>query len=158
MGQTHMLVSGAGAAVIAVATKADIQTAGCLVGGSLATAKLPDIDQRIPFIEHRGPLTHSPYMAVWFTILSMVALAFATGSVQLAGDIGLGLGLGVLLHQMADAMTISGVPLAFPIHSRDLHLLPEGMRIRTDGPMETVFGVLFAMAVVYYLWSHGLKV
>jgi membrane-bound metal-dependent hydrolase YbcI (DUF457 family) len=143
MGQTHMLVSGAGAAVIAVATTADIQTAGCLVGGSLATAK---------------PLTHSPYMAVWFTILMMVALAFATGSVQLAGDIGLGLGLGVLLHQMADAMTISGVPLAFPIHSRDLHLLPEGMRIRTDGPMETVFGVLFAMAVVYYLWSHGLKV
>mgnify|MGYP000170271718 CR=1 FL=1 len=82
-------------------------------------AMLPDIDHRLPVIEHRG-VTHSLVFA------GLVGGLFAVVGVAL-GDVvrvaGLGLGtfgflLGVLTvgaHLVGDALTPAGVPLLWPL-------------------------------------------
>lgn len=157
MGSTHILVSTTGALVLASATHAQPVQAGLLVIGAAATAKAPDLDLKIPFLEHRGPASHSPWAACMYTITAMIVFGFLCNNLGLpltvARDLALGLGTGVILHQAADAMTISGVPLLWPIRSGDFHLLPEHLRIRTDGPLERVFCFLFVLAFAAYLWS-----
>jgi hypothetical protein len=39
---------------------------------------------------------------------------------------------GTVTHTLADACTISGVPLAGPFDTRDRHLLPEPLRVRVN--------------------------
>ena len=153
MGATHTLVSVSTTAVVCSLTHQPPETSALLIGGAAMTARLPDIDQRIPFLEHRGPVTHSPWAAGLFTLCAIIALAFTPLGPALAVPLGLGLGAGVLTHQLADALTLSGVPLLWPLRTDDLHLLPSGLRIRTDGSMETIFGAMLALAVAYYFWS-----
>lgn len=175
MAGTHTLVSVSTTAVLCSLTHQPPETAGILLAGAAATASLPDVDQHIPRLEHRGPATHSLWAAGLFTWVAIVALAllplgpelalpFDLGRVSLApGDfalpLGLGAGAGVLFHQLADALTLSGVPLLWPLDrdgkggTVDRHLLPPGLRIRTDGPFEKVFSILFIAAIAYYFGS-----
>jgi membrane-bound metal-dependent hydrolase YbcI (DUF457 family) len=63
-------------------------------------------------------------------------------------DVGLAFGLGYFSHVvLADALTISGVPLLWPLEHR-FHLLPKGLRIRTGGPVEGLIflGVVLGLA------------
>jgi len=90
--------------------------------GSVALARLPDYDLRVPFVEHRG-VTH--------TLLFLLLVAATLGAVgsAFAGRFGTGTtrtaGLGVLVatvavgsHLLADALTPAGVPLLWPLSSR----------------------------------------
>ncbi|HKL29358.1 MAG TPA: metal-dependent hydrolase [Natrialbaceae archaeon] len=96
-----------------------------LVGGLLAVglATLPDYDQRVPFVEHRGP-THT----VWFVLLVAIPLGVIGGlagrSAGLATTLGLaafGFLVGVVAigsHVAADALTPAGVRPFAPLDSR----------------------------------------
>jgi inner membrane protein len=80
---------------------------------------LPDVDHRLPVIEHRG-ITHSLLFA------ALIAGLFGAVGTALAGAFsvaGMGLGvfgvlLGVLVvgaHLVGDALTPAGVPLLWPL-------------------------------------------
>jgi len=101
----------------------DLAIAGAVVAGALAM--VPDLDMRIPFVEHRGP-THT----VWFTLV-LGGLAGGLGLIVslsrgvLAG-IGIGLFAGVVVsltiasHLAADALTPMGIQPWTPRSTRTI--------------------------------------
>jgi len=100
-----------------------------LVGGAgvLALARLPDYDQRVPFVSHRG-VTHT------------LAFALAVGAVVGGGGLALAEGIGVtnalalggfgalvgtlsvLSHLLADALTPAGITPFWPLSSANYSL------------------------------------
>jgi inner membrane protein len=100
-----------------------------LLGGAgvLALARVPDYDQRVPGITHRG-VTHTLLFAV------LVGAAFAGGVVALsqvganplpASELGTPVAFafavgtfGILAHLAGDVLTPAGVPLLWPLSSR----------------------------------------
>ncbi|PSQ00860.1 metal-dependent hydrolase [Halobacteriales archaeon QS_4_69_31] len=100
-----------------------------LVGGAvvLALARVPDYDQRIPFVSHRGP-THTLGFAV------LVALATGAAGLALAGTLAPGRRLvvgafcalagllSILSHLLADALTPAGIRPFWPVSSRSYSL------------------------------------
>lgn len=100
-----------------------------LVGGAgvLALARVPDYDQRVPGMTHRG-VTHTVLFAV------LVGAAFAAGIVALsqaganplpATDLATPVAFafavgafGILAHLAGDVLTPAGVPLLWPLSSR----------------------------------------
>lgn len=89
------------------------------LGGALLGARLPDLDQRVPFVPHRGP-THT----IWFAIL-VGLLACGVGhsigpQLPFLGLILVGTvpGLGILSHLVADAITPAGVRPLWPVSDR----------------------------------------
>ena len=97
-------------------------------------------------VKHRGVL-HSGLACLVVLVLGTL-IGWRVGYF----DVGLAFGLGYLSHVvLADAMTIHGVPLLWPLKTQ-FHLLPQGLRIRTGGPVEgliflagllLLFGVFF---------------
>ena len=85
-------------------------------------------------VKHRGIL-HSGLAGLIVLVLGAL-IGWRVGYL----DVGLAFGLGYLSHvALADAMTIHGVPLLWPIKAQ-FHLLPKGLRVRTGGPVE---GLIF---------------
>ncbi|WP_436928922.1 metal-dependent hydrolase [Halosimplex halobium] len=96
--------------------------AAALVGGAVVVglSGLPDVDQRIPFVEHRGP-THT----VGFLVLVGLAIGAAAVAVSQATSVGrtavLGAfgflvgGLAVGSHLLADALTPMGITPFRPV-------------------------------------------
>ena len=122
-----------------------------LVGVTLG-ALLPDIDEpksligqklaplafllRIFNIKHRT-LSHSVLFAVVF-ILPSFFLPYPFK------QIGIGIGIGSILHCVGDLLTISGLKyFLFPLE-KDLHLLPQKLRFRTGGMAEQVIIIILA--------------
>lgn len=111
-----------------------LSPAAAVVGGAgvLALSRVPDYDLRVPLLSHRGP-THT------LLFLALVAGALAAAGWVLGAQAGVALedrlslaALGALVgvvgigsHLLADALTPSGVPLLWPVSSRDysLHLV-----------------------------------
>lgn len=67
--------------------------------------------------------------------------------------LGLAVGLGCLTHLAGDMLTITGVPLLWPLAIRGqrwraLHLLPAGLRLHTGHHPHLTFGVFIALAAV----------
>ncbi len=101
---------------------------------------LPDIDHRLPIIEHRGP-THSLLFAgliggVGWT----VGLAIETAVGPVAGiplsTVGFGIGaLTVIAHLIGDTLTPAGVPYLWPLTGRtvSLSLVGAGNPIANSG-------------------------
>ena len=90
--------------------------------GTVALARLPDYDLRVPFVRHRG-VTHT------LAFLAVVAAALGWVGHLFAGEFGTSptrtAGLGVVVavvavgsHLLADALTPSGVPLLWPLSRR----------------------------------------
>lgn len=119
-----------GAALLAYAPVAFVvATVGlrslALVGGVgiVLLATLPDYDQRVPFVTHRGP-THT----VWFALAVGVVLTAAggiagarSGPIDAAGLGVFGFAVGSLAvgsHIAADALTPAGVRPFAPFRSR----------------------------------------
>lgn len=108
-----------------VAGYTDLAIAGAVAAGALAM--VPDLDLRVPFVEHRGP-THT----AWFTVL-VGSLAGVLGLVAglsrgvLAG-VGIGLFAGVVVsltlasHLVADALTPMGIQPWAPRSTRTISL------------------------------------
>lgn len=100
-----------------------------VVGGAgvLALARVPDYDQRIPGITHRG-VTHTVLFAVLVgATLAGVLLALSrAGSQPLPADVlaprvafAFGVGaFGILAHLAGDVLTPAGVPLLWPLSGR----------------------------------------
>ncbi len=96
-------------------------------------------------VKHRGVL-HSGLAAAAVTLL-----AAAAGWWFGYPDVGLAFGLGYLSHvAIADAMTVSGVPLWWPLKKR-FHLLPRPLRVRTGGPVEKLVFIVAAGALLLWL-------
>lgn len=78
--------------------------------GALALAMVPDLDQRLPLVSHRG-LTHT----VWFALVvgaavAGLALAILPVADIVAGSVGFLVGAGTIgSHIAADALTPAGV-------------------------------------------------
>jgi membrane-bound metal-dependent hydrolase YbcI (DUF457 family) len=148
-GQTHMIVGVTAAFLVAEALHTTPEAHAGLMGAAMLTAKLPDIDMRLPGVTHRGA-THT---AVACGIL--VALA-AAGAVmvtpRMAPVVAGGVAIGYGGHLVADACTPHGVPLLAPVHRRCVHLLPRALRIRTASPRERILVVMLLAMVGLYLW------
>jgi membrane-bound metal-dependent hydrolase YbcI (DUF457 family) len=96
-------------------------------------------------VQHRG-LTHFGVVALLITLAGWVF-----GSKFGYGDVGLAFGLGYLSHvAIADAMTLHGVPLLWPLPGQ-FHLLPKPLRIRTGGPAETLIFIVVLMVFITFL-------
>lgn len=94
------------------------------IGGLLLTllaSRLPDLDQRIPFLPHRGP-THT----IWFALAVGCAGVAALDAVATIDDLvvlALAAGtpfLGVGSHLVADAITPAGIRPFWPVWSRSV--------------------------------------
>jgi len=94
---------------------------------------------------HRN-FTHT--LAAWamVTVLaSMIGLQFHALNITVAYSIG------YLFHLLADALTIHGVPLLWPLKF-DVHLLPRPLRIRTGSFSEYALIVALGVGMVR-LWK-----
>ena len=99
-------------------TSVELGAAGAV--GIASTATVPDLDMRVPFVEHRG-ITHT----VWFALL--------VGAVCGAVGAGLGLGTGV-----ATALLFGGVGFLFGVMTIGSHVLADAltpMGIRPFAPV-----------------------
>jgi len=119
-----------GAALLAYAPVGFVTVAAgfrslALVGGAAAVAgaMLPDLDQRVPGIDHRGP-THTVWFAVAVGVVGAVvggAVGASAGPVAAVGLAVFGFVVGSVTvgsHVAADALTPAGVcPLA-PVRPR----------------------------------------
>jgi inner membrane protein len=116
-----------GAALLAYAPLGFLATAlgfetAALVGGGVAVAgaMVPDWDQRVPFVRHRGP-THTVWFALGVGILlgaGGVLAGARTGALTAAAYGAFGFAVGVITvgaHLLADALTPMGIRPLEPV-------------------------------------------
>lgn len=153
MGPTHRALAvpvalGAGAAL-----HATMDATAVIALAAWATAKLPDIDCRSWFPADHRTWTHWLLTAILASLgLGLIVYGIGQGVAQLAQGpngadlrhvsregglafgilVGIGALCGTVTHALADACTISGVPLAGPFDTKDRHLLPEPLRVRVN--------------------------
>lgn len=90
---------------------------------ALGAARLPDVDQRVPFVAHRGP-THT----VWFGGVTALGGGVAVGTitslsgVELPALVPLAILAGLGSHLVADALTPAGVRPLWPLWDRSFSL------------------------------------
>jgi len=94
---------------------------------------------------HRGALTHS--LLAWL-VASLVAGVYFRGSMLFVT-----FALGYLSHLVADALTMEGVPLLWPIYRKRIRLLPALLAIRTGGAREYMATVALGVFVVLAAWG-----
>jgi len=93
---------------------------------------------------HRGALTHS--LLAW-AIASFVAGVYFRGNMSMVA-----FAIGYLSHLIADALTVEGVPLLWPLWPKRIRLLPALLAIRTGGAREYMAMVglgVFMVLVVF---------
>lgn len=108
---------------VGVALAVGGQSGVAVAGGGvvLVLTPLPDYDQRVPFVKHRG-VTH--------TLLFAGLVGVGTGGTAMAltdtpalAALGFGLGaLAVLAHLLADVLTPAGIRPLWPLSSRTYSL------------------------------------
>jgi membrane-bound metal-dependent hydrolase YbcI (DUF457 family) len=174
LGPTHLLFGVAAFTAAEVAARAgsgetlfQSTPAGLLLGVSAAMlgALAPDLDaedstihQELGWfswpvkvglallgVKHRGVL-HSG-VALLAVCLGAGLMGWQTGW----WEVGLAFALGYISHvAVADALTISGVPLWWPVERR-FHLLPRPLRVRTGGPVEKLVVLGMGVLLVWLL-------
>ena len=176
-GASHLII-GVGTALLvhrALPLGGDVVTVGLALGAAAIGSLLPDIDHDESKLRHmtgtaRGSLggclasplvallgghralTHT-LMAVALASLPALGLYFVAGPTAIC-KVALAFAVGYLSHVMADALTVSGVPLWWPVSERRFHLLPRGLRMRTGSLME--YAVIVVMGVM--IGMIGLKI
>ncbi|MBA3871045.1 MAG: metal-dependent hydrolase [Anaerolineae bacterium] len=91
-------------------------------------------------------LTHSLVLAMVLFVAS--AVLFFGGAIPLALP-AFALAWGQIMHLIGDVVTPGGVPLFYPISSRDIHLFP--YYISRHG--ELLIGFLSFLAGIFFLWA-----
>jgi membrane-bound metal-dependent hydrolase YbcI (DUF457 family) len=159
-GRTHRLVSGSTAWVGVVAVGAPAYLALGAAAVASLTASLPDVDQKVGWLPHRGP-THWPLVQLLVFALPVAAVAYwspVRDLVVIAAALAAAGWLGCFVHSCADAMTVqpSGIQLLWPLSRRGYHLLPRSMRIRVgrDSRSEAVFFVVCSAIVLCFTYAH----
>jgi membrane-bound metal-dependent hydrolase YbcI (DUF457 family) len=158
----HVAGFGAGLA-FAQLTNADPVLGVLYIGLSTSTSMWLDLDQKIPFLEHRKE-THRPVTCalmvglVVFLIASYVHVDLrpvvnTSGYPSLATIVGTGLSLGLGSHLVLDGFTRWGIQVIWPLSSGYYGWLPRDMRINTESAAgKTVqLAVTLAMAGVILL-------
>jgi membrane-bound metal-dependent hydrolase YbcI (DUF457 family) len=116
--------------------KGELGLAGELIQGGLSLLG----------VKHRG-VFHSG-LAILVVFVAAGGMGWWLGY----ADVGLAFGLGYFSHiALADAMTITGVPLFWPL-KHPFHLLPKGLRVRTGGSVEGLIFLLVIVGVIGLLW------
>ncbi len=171
-GASHLIL-GVGAALLVHRTLplgGDAVTVGAALGAAAIGSLLPDIDHDESKLRHmtgtaRGSLggcLASPLVALlgghralthtlvaWLIVSLPVLAALAVGAGQ---GIALAFSVGYLSHVMADALTVSGVPLWWPVSERRVHALPRPLRFTTGSVIEYMIVVLVSATMVIRLW------
>jgi membrane-bound metal-dependent hydrolase YbcI (DUF457 family) len=119
----------------------------CLVAAGIAVlialGGVAGVVHRLPG-HHRG-WTHAPPVAIAITLL---ACAFGPSLFPALPGVGPAFAAGYISHLASDALTIRGIPLWWPgSHQPSLHLLPRALRVRTGGPREGVFNLIWPLAL-----------
>ncbi len=106
---------------VALEWNVSVATAGLVATVALST--LPDIDEVLPGVAHRGPTHSLPFAALVGVVLAVTTAAFA-GPVGLTPSLGL-LGfafavgtLSIVSHLLADVITPMGVRPFWPVSDR----------------------------------------
>lgn len=157
MGTTHQLVGGSTAFVATTAAGASMGVVAAAVICAVAASPLPDVDQKIKFIRHRGP-THWPFLQVAFFAACAVAGAhYAPENSGLVVVTAASMALGCVMHSCADAMTVekNGIQLLWPLSRRGYHLLPWSMRVWVGNKSrsERAFVVVWCVFVLIYVYA-----
>ena len=159
MGPTHMLAGLLVGYTIGTAGGLPLPETAALAACGAVAALLPDIDHPGSIIrrrtgifgwaagawwKHRG-LTHTlPVAALVGLIVALLAPALLAYTVFGA----------YASHLLLDALTRSGVPLAWPLTWAPVRLLPGPLQVRTGGWREGVFVLLLVgVAVGVSLWA-----
>ncbi len=136
----------------------------CL-GAATLGALLPDLDanestiqQELGFVgtvTHAGiellGMKHRGVLHSGLAVLIVLALSTYIGHRLGYGDAGLAFGLGYASHiVLADALTVTGVPLLWP-SARRFHLLPRPLRVRTGGPAEQLIFLAITALLIWLL-------
>ncbi|WP_408958232.1 metal-dependent hydrolase [Natrinema sp. 74] len=106
--------------VVAGAASIEVALLGALI--AVGVANVPDVDQRLPLIDHRGP-THT----VWFAVLVGLAVGVGTalafpaipGAFRFGFLVGTG---GILAHLAGDVVTPMGITPFAPVWRRHVTL------------------------------------
>jgi len=162
MGKTHALIGGVTGLALAYALQAPGHETVTLCCVGLVGALLPDVDspqstanRALPilrllgmFAKHRGILHGLWLPALLWLVSGLISPVWQSVMWALAA--------GYVSHLLADAITIQGVPLFWP-YTRNIHLLPGLLRIKTGGWVEALIGLgLVALLCVQVLILTGL--
>lgn len=99
-----------------------------LLGGAamLVLAGLPDVDHRIPFVEHRGPTHTLAFALLVGAVLGAVGFLMAPTlglDPRIAGLAGAVVGTyGIVAHLVGDVLTPAGIAPFWPVSSRNYSL------------------------------------
>jgi inner membrane protein len=134
MGRSHLLIGVVAALGVASATTSDATALFTVASAAAVGSIAPDWDLYLPIIKHRT-LTHNVLIPVLIWWL-------------LPGWLGMGLALGWLLHIAADCLTVSGVPVLWP--------LPFTLRGPvTTGTWGEGVALFFIFLGGFWLWSRN---
>lgn len=117
--------------------------------------KLPIISHLVSLsFSHRG-FTHFLIFGILVAMCGVVVLFYS----QVLGLCVFAFAFGILMHQVGDMMTISGIPYYFfPLSSKKAVLLPRFLRFRTGGAVEKgiLYGIFIPLIAFLGLESAGL--
>lgn len=154
MGHTHVLAGLAVGMAVAANTHARPLDSLILAGLAGAAALLPDIDHPrstirremgllgrvgLFWLSHRG-LTHT-----WLFVVGLGACALLT----LPAPLALALIAGYASHLIADMMTVSGLPVFWPLSQSKFYVLPYPLRFRTGRWAESMLDVVLMIALAW---------
>jgi inner membrane protein len=173
-GASHLLIGLGAAAVVhrIYAPFGDSWQALALAGVAAAVgALLPDVDSDESIIRRSTGTARSggcigklaslgisaitgghrvgTHTAVAWLVIS--GLAWIAGQASSMSYVAIAFSIGYLSHLLADAITVEGIPLFWPLAKRRVCLLPSFIAIRTGTFMEYAFMVAFGVGVVK-LW------
>lgn len=140
-GRTH-LAAGALSALVAYKLGLSHQPIE-LVIGALATACLPDVDQQVKLLRHRGP-SHS---LLWPIIL-IIASGYYSQSLLLGAAIGL------ISHLLIDLFNGKGIEIIWPISDKNYRIAD----IKYDGIMENIGFVVMMISIATLIVSNYVRI
>lgn len=146
-GPTHEVLGATAGVAAGVAFGLPLEGVAVLGFCAAASSRVPDLLE-VGVLRHRRS-THCVFALVAF--VALCAVGSMAGGVLVAANAGLV--LGYAMHLVADMCTPHGVPLAWPVSDRCVHVLPRAWRVRTGSFRESV--VVFVAPVVTVLVLLG---
>lgn len=158
MGHTHILVGMASGLGVATYLHARPLESLVLAGLAGAAALLPDIDHPKSDIRQKlgllgtftfGWMSHRGITHTWFlwALLSALALLFLPAPIALA------LIAGYASHLVLDMMTVSGLPVFWPLSDGKFYVLPRPARFRTGRWAESLLDVVLVVALMWGIYA-----
>lgn len=144
-----------------------ISVASIIMVGSVIGSSIPDIDKRGSYISKKlGVISafasmtghrkffHSPLFIIIFSgILNYLAL-YLDGSLQsLYYTFVMGLTFGMISHLLVDSMTVSGIPLLYPVSQKKFKIA----KFRTNSDESLVSFILVVVTALLVLLINVLK-